>query len=200
MSFKNECALVLIKPDGIQRSLIGEIISRYERTGLKLLALKFVLPTEDLVEKHYSVDPNWKINAGEKSIQAYKVKNLEPPYKEAEKMGEVILERLKKYLSCGPVVAMVWQGMNAVGVIKKITGGTDPLASNVGTIRGDFTLDSCTVADVDDRAVRNLVHASGTPLEAEKEISLWFKPEELIQYSLVGESILYDVNLDGILE
>ena len=198
MSFRNEIALVLIKPDGI-RSLIGEIISRYERTG-KWLALKFFLPTEDLVEKHYSVDPNWKINAGEKSIQAYKVKNLEPPYKEAEKMGEVILERLKKYLSCGPVVAMVWQGMNAVGVIKKITGGTDPLASNVGTIRGDFTLDSCTVADVDDRAVRNLVHASGTPLEAEKEISLWFKPEELIQYSLVGESILYDVNLDGILE
>jgi len=188
MSFKNECTLVLIKPDGIQRSLIGEIISRYEKTGLKLLGLKLVLPTEDLVEKHYLADPDWKIKAGTKSIQAYKAKNLKPPFKEAEKMGEVILERLKKYLSCGPVVAMVWPGE------------TDPLVSDVGTIRGDFTLDSCTVADIDDRAVRNLVHASGTVLEAQKEISLWFKPEELMQYSLVGESILYDVNLDGILE
>jgi nucleoside-diphosphate kinase len=200
MSFKNECTLVLIKPDGIQRSLIGEIISRYEKTGLKLLGLKLVLPTEDLVEKHYLADPDWKIKAGTKSIQAYKAKNLKPPFKEAEKMGEVILERLKKYLSCGPVVAMVWQGMNSVGVVRKITGETDPLVSDVGTIRGDFTLDSCTIADIDDRAVRNLVHASGTVLEAQKEISLWFKPEELMQYSLVGESILYDVNLDGILE
>ena len=95
-----------------------------------------------------------------------------------------------------PVVAMVWQGMNAVGVVRKITGQTEPLVSDVGTIRGDFTLDSSTIADIDDRAVRNLVHASGTDSEAQKEISLWFNPEELIQYKLVGESILYDVNLD----
>ena len=200
MSFKNEQTLVLIKPDGIQRSLIGEIISRYEKTGLKLIGLKFVLPTKDLIEKHYLVDPEWKIKVGKKSIQAYKEKNLKPPHSEAEKVGGLILERLKSYLSCGPVVAMVWQGMNAVGVVRKITGQTEPLVSDVGTIRGDFTLDSSAIADIDDRAVRNLVHASGTDSEAQKEISLWFNPEELIQYKLVGESILYDVNLDGILE
>ncbi len=200
MSFKNEQTLVLIKPDGIQRSLIGEIISRYEKTGLKLIGLKFVLPTRDLIEKHYLVDPEWKIKVGKKSIQAYKEKKLKPPHSEAKKVGGLILERLKNYLSCGPVVAMVWQGMNAVGVVRKITGQTEPLVSDVGTIRGDFTLDSSAIADIDDRAVRNLVHASGTDSEAQKEISLWFNPEELIQYKLVGESILYDVNLDGILE
>lgn len=200
MDSKTEQTLVLIKPDGIQRSLIGEIISRYEKTGLKLLGLKFILPTEELIEKHYLVNPQWKIETGEKSIKAYKDKNFKPPSENAEEMGEAILKRLKEYLSCGPIVAMVWQGMNAVGVVRKITGGTEPLVSDVGTIRGDFTLDSYAIADIDDRAVRNLVHASATVLEAQKEISLWFNNEELIQYRLVGESILYDVNLDGILE
>ena len=200
MNSKKEQTLVLIKPDGIQRSLIGEIISRYEKTGLKLLGLKFILPTEELIEKHYLVNPQWKIETGEKSIKAYKEKNLKPPSENPEEMGEAILKRLKEYLSCGPVVAMVWQGMNAVGVVRKITGGTEPLTSDVGTIRGDFTLDSYAIADIDNRSVRNLVHASATSLEAEKEISLWFNNEELIQYRLVGESILYDVNLDGILE
>ncbi|NMB92312.1 MAG: nucleoside-diphosphate kinase [Parcubacteria group bacterium] len=200
MDFKKEKTLVLIKPDGIQRGLIGEIIHRYERTGLKLIGLKLVLPTEELVEHHYLVDPDWKIKSGQKSIDAYLAKGLTPPSSEPEKMGELILEKLKKYLTSGPVIAMVWQGMNAVGVIRKITGATEPLTSDVGTIRGDLTIDSYEIADVDRRSVRNLIHASSSIIDAEKEINLWFKPEELINYRLVGESILYDVNLDGILE
>jgi nucleoside-diphosphate kinase len=95
---------------------------------------------------------------------------------------------------------MVWQGMNAVKIVRKITGGTEPLTSDVGTIRGDLTIDSYEVADLDNRAVRNLIHSSGSVEEAQREISLWFKPEELINYRLINESILYDVNLDGILE
>jgi nucleoside-diphosphate kinase len=200
MDFKKEQTLVLIKPDGIQRSLIGEIIHRYERTGLKLVGLKLVLATEELVEKHYLVDPEWKIKSGQKSIDAYLAKGLTPPSSDPETMGSITLEKLKKYLTSGPIVAMVWQGMNAVGVIRKITGATEPLTSDVGTIRGDLTIDSYEIADVDKRSVRNLIHASSSISDAEKEISLWFKPEELINYRLVGESILYDVNLDGILE
>lgn len=200
MDFKKERTLVLIKPDGIQRNLIGEIIHRYERTGLKLIGLKLVLPTEDLVEKHYLVDPEWKRKSGEKSINAYLAKGLTPPSSDPEKMGAITLEKLKKYLTSGPVVAMVWQGMNAVGVIRKITGATEPLTSDVGTIRGDLTIDSYEIADVDKRSVRNLIHASSSLDDAEKEVKLWFQPEELISYRLVGESILYDVNLDGILE
>lgn len=85
-------------------------------------------------------------------------------------------------------------------IVRKIVGGTEPLSSDVGTIRGDFVLDSYQIADQDNRAVRNLVHASGNVQEAEREIKHWFKDEELINYRLVAEQILYDVNLDGILE
>ena len=197
---KTEKTLVLIKPDGVQRSLMGEIISRYERTGLKLIALKFVVPTPEMVEKHYNLDPSWRQRNGEKTIAGYKAKGLVPPSEDPIKVSGITLERLKKYLSSGPVAAMVWQGMNAVAMIKKITGSTEPLSADVGTIRGDFMLDSYQTADDDKRAVSNLTHISGSVEEAENEINHWFKPEEIIKYKLIQEGILYDVNLDGTLE
>lgn len=197
---KKERTLVVIKPDGVQRSLIGEIIKRYERTGLKLVGMKMFVPSEDMIEEHYSTDPNWKKGVGEKAIEAYKKKGKTPPSEDPIEIGNIIIGNLKKYLSAGPVVAMVWQGVNAAGVVRKITGGTEPLTSDVGTIRGDFTIDSYQLADVDNRAVRNLIHASGSPEEAMNEIPLWFNENELINYKVVQESILYDVNLDGILE
>ena len=95
---------------------------------------------------------------------------------------------------------MVWKGAHAIGIIRKITGGTEPLTSDVGTIRGDYTIDSYELSDTGGRAIRNLIHASGTKEEAENEINLWFKKEELINYRLINEEIIYDVNLDGILE
>jgi len=195
-----ERTLVLIKPDGVQRSLIGEIIKRYERSGLKLAGMKMVVPTSDHIEKHYTVDPNWRRITGEKTIKSYKDKGLQPPSEDPLAITAVILESLKKYMASGPVIAMVWQGVHAVKIVRKITGGTEPLTSDVGTIRGDFVLDSYQLSDKDGRAVRNLIHASGSVDEAEKEISLWFKPEEIINYRLVQDQILYDVNLDGILE
>lgn len=197
---KQEKTLVIIKPDGVQRSLIGEIIKRYERSGLKLVALKLVVPQGEMVRKHYLVDPEWTRKVGEKSIKAYENKGLKAPYGDPIKCGESVLERLIKYLTSGPVLAMVWQGSKAVGITRKITGGTEPLTSDVGTIRGDFTVDSYDLSDTDERAIRNLIHASSSVDEAEKEIPLWFQPEEIISYRLVQEQILYDVNLDGILE
>lgn len=195
-----ERTLVLIKPDGVQRSLIGEIIKRYERTGLKLTALKFFIPTKEQVRRHYLIDQNWLKNVGRKSIDAYLKKGIEPPFKDPKKVGEAVLRRLENFMTSGPIVAMIWQGNEAVGIVKKITGGTEPLSSDMGTIRGDFTLDSYSIADTDDRAIRNLVHASGTVKEAEKEIKVWFKPKEILRYRLIPERILYDVNLDGIRE
>ena len=197
---QREQTLVLIKPDGVQRSLIGEIIRRYERTGLKLAALKFFIPSEDLVKKHYLSDESWMRKVGEKSIAAYEKKGQKPPFSDPLKCGESVLGRLIKYLISGPVVAMVWQGNQAVGVVRKITGGTEPLNSDVGTIRGDFTIDSYDLGDADERAIRNLIHASGSPAEAEKEISIWFSENEIIKYNIIQEKILYDVNLDGIKE
>lgn len=195
-----ERTLVLIKPDGVQRSLVGEIIKRYERTGLKLVAMKFFVPDEAMVTKHYLSDDKWLESVGSKAIAAYQKKGIAPPSGNPTEIGERVLERLKKYITSGPIAAMVWQGNEAVGVVRKITGGTEPLSSDVGTIRGDLTLDSYGIADIDDRAVRNLVHTSGSVEEAEKEIKIWFKDEEILKYRLVQEQILYDVNLDMIKE
>lgn len=197
---KKEQTLIIIKPDGVQRSLVGEIISRFERVGLKLIGIKMLVPTEALIEKHYLIHPEWRKITGEKTIEAYKKKGKKPPHEDPYKVTEIILNNLKKYMTSGPVIAMVWQGIHAVGIVRKLVGGTEPMTSDVGTIRGDYTLDSYEIADLDGRSVRNLIHASGSTEEAQKEIALWFKPEELSKYRLVQEQILYDVNLDGILE
>jgi len=198
---KSERTLVVIKPDGIQRTLIGEIIKRYERAGLKMVALKMMTVSPEFVEKHYTLDPEWRRLTGEKNLKAYKDKGLKHPHEgDPYKVTEMILAKLKKYLSSGPVIAMVWQGAHAVAIVRKITGGTEPLTSDVGTIRGDFVLDSYKMSDDDVRAVRNLVHSAGSVKEAENEIKHWFKKEELIDYKLVQDEILYGVNLEGILE
>ena len=197
---KKERTLVVIKPDGIQRSLIGEIIGRYERVGLKLVAIKMFVPTVELIEKHYTLDPQWLRLAGEKSIKSAKEKGHKALSEDASVVGNIVLDSLKKYITSGPVIAMVWEGTHAVAISRKITGSTEPLSSDVGTIRGDYVIDSYQVSNHDGRAVRNLVHASGSPEEAQNEIKHWFSPSELVSYTHLNEKILYDVNLDGILE
>ncbi len=197
---KQERTLVIIKPDGIQRTLVGELIRRYERTGLKLVALKMLTPNPDMVERHYLIDPEWRRITGEKTIESYRKKGKTPPSEDPLAVTAIILKNLKTYMSSGPVIAMVWEGMHAIGIVRKITGGTEPLTSDVGTIRGDFTIDSYEVSDIDGRSIRNLIHASGNMHDAQKEIALWFAHNEIINYRLVQEEILYDVNLDGSME
>lgn len=201
-STKKERTLIIIKPDGVQRSLIGEIIKRYEQTGLKLVALKMMIPSEDFAVKHYHEvgGDEWLENVGKKARAAYEKKGMKSPYKTNKDNGWAVLKSNAKYLSAGPVVCMIWEGNCAVGLCRKITGSTEPLSSDVGTIRGDFTLDSYALADTDQRSVRNLIHASGSPEEAEKEIPIWFTKEELLSYNHLMERILYDVNIDGIKE
>ena len=198
--FKKERTLVIIKPDGVQRTLVGEIINRYERIGLKLVAIKTVVSSKEHIEKHYTLDPNWRRVTGEKTIASYEKKGLKPPSDDPLKITAVILENLKKYMTSGPIITMIWEGAHAIQIVRKITGGTEPLTSDVGTIRGDFVLDSYQLSDSDNRSVRNLIHASGSVEEAEMEINHWFKKDEIIDYCLVQEQIIYDVNLDGILE
>ncbi len=195
-----ERTFVMIKPDGVQRSLIGEIITRFERVGLKLVGLKFGVVSEDHIEQHYTLDPNWKKSVGEKSIESYKKKGQTPPSEDPIEIGDMVVDRLKKYITSGPIVMMVWQGAHSVELVRKLVGGTEPRSSDVGTIRGDFVLDSYFMADTDDRAIRNLIHASGSVDEANQELALWFADDELVDYKLVQEGILYDVNMDGILE
>jgi nucleoside-diphosphate kinase len=123
-----------------------------------------------------------------------------PVEKDALEYGKDIIDALVKFMTSGPIMPMIWEGNQSVGIVKKLVGGTEPLTSDVGTLRGDFTIDSYELAGFDDRAVRNLIHCSDAPEEAQREIKIWFNENEAINYRLIAEQILYDVNLDGILE
>ncbi|MFA6365121.1 MAG: nucleoside-diphosphate kinase [Candidatus Paceibacterota bacterium] len=195
---KEEKTFVIVKPDGIQRSLIGEIIQRLERTGLKFVAFKFLVPSREVCLAHYNKDDVWFEKVGTRIANERKEKGF-PVEKSVIDYGKDILEGNVAFLTSGPVLAMVLEGNQAVGIVKKIVGGTEPLTSDVGTIRSDFTIDSYAIAGLDSRCVRNLVHCSDVPAEAEREIKLWFRDDELIKYHHMNEVILYEKDLSHIL-
>jgi len=135
--------LVLVKPDGVQRGLIGEIVRRLEGRGLKLMALKMIRITPELAGRHY-----------------------------AEHKGKPFFDGLVKFITSGPVVAMIWEGREAVTVVRTLMGSTDPLKAAPGTVRGDLALD----------LGMNLIHGSDSPQRAEVEVDLFFKPDEIHDY------------------
>lgn len=196
---KKERTFVIIKPDGVQRGMVGEIIKRFERTGLKLTAMKFLVPKAEQCWTHYNKDEAWFQSKGERIVKGREEMKL-PVEKEAIEYGRDIIGQLVTFMTSGPVLAMVIEGNQAVGIVTKLVGGTEPLTSDIGTIRGDLTLDSYDLAGLDGRAVRNLIHCSDKPEEAEREIKIWFDESEIIKYRTISEAMLYDVNLDGILE
>jgi nucleoside-diphosphate kinase len=196
---KNERTFVMMKPDAVQRSLIGEVIGRFERVGLKMVGIKMVVADEKRLWDHYNKDDAWFESKGARIVENRKAAGL-PVEKEAIEYGRDIIGALVKYMTAGPVVQMVWQGNQAVAVVTKLVGSTEPATSDVGTIRGDYTTDSYALSNIDDRAVRNLIHCSDEVGTAEREIGLWFTEDELIKYRTIQEQILLDVNLDGILE
>ncbi|MCS7317826.1 MAG: nucleoside-diphosphate kinase [Candidatus Dojkabacteria bacterium] len=187
-----EKSLVLLKPDAIQRGLIGEIISKFERKGLKIVAMKMIWPTKEMAQLHYDWSEEEKIQTGNRSIQAYKEKGIEVNKSPIE-IAEEVQKRLVSFLTAGPVVAMVIEGAHAIQHIRKLVGHGSPLNADVGTIRADYTLDSYLMADEAERAARNLVHASSSASEAEREIKVWFSEEEIYNYELAIEKILYSL-------
>jgi len=191
-----ERSLVLLKPDTVQRSLVGEVIKRFEQTGLKISAMKMIEATEAQLLEHYNKSDEWYERKG-KGIIAELTEQGKPVEKDAIEYGKDIIRTVVKYMTAAPVVAMVLEGNKAVAVVTKIVGSTEPATSDVGTIRGDYTLDSYGHATHENRAVRNLVHQSESPEEAEREIKIWFKEAEIMQYVTAQERIMYDVNLDG---
>jgi len=196
---KKERTLVILKPDSVQRGLVGEIIKRFESTGLKLVAMKITMATEDQLWSHYHKDDAWFIKKGTRIMEDRRAAGMAVD-KEAIEYGKDIIRLLVKFMTAGPVVPMVWEGNQAVGIVKKIVGDTEPLSSCAGTLRGDYTLDSYGLASLDERAVRNLIHCSDPVADADREIPLWFTPAEILQYRLIADQILYDVNLDGLVE
>ncbi len=199
---KKEKTFVLIKHDGIQRNLAGDIIGRFEKVGLKLVGMKMFVPDMERATKHYGKDDDWCERKGAIIYDKLVTEGKAPNMSKVE-YGRTIVAALLKYITCGPVVAMVWEGAHAMSIVKKLVGGTEPLTSDVGTIRGDYTLDSYPLANTDDRAVRNLIHCTD-PADPEGtnqwEIDIWFNPEEVFDYRHINEAMLYDVQLDGIME
>jgi len=194
-----ERSLVLLKPDTVQRSLVGELIKRFENTGLKISAMKMIVPTEAQLLTHYNKDDAWYQRKGEGIVAELSAQGKEIT-KEPAEYGKDIILTIVRYMTAAPVVALILEGNKAVSVVTKIVGTTEPSTSDVGTIRGDYTLDSYSHATFENRAVRNLVHQSESPEEAEREIVIWFKDEEIMNYVTAQEKILYDVNFDGVNE
>ncbi len=196
-----ERTFVILKPDTIQRSLIGEVIGRLERTGLKLVATKMLRADEQKLLEHYGKKDDWYQSKGAKRKQFLIDAGVSvDASRDAIEFGKDIIANIIRYMRTSPVVAMVWEGNQAVAVVKKLVGSTDPTASDVGTIRGDLQIDSYSKSDVEQRALRNLVHCSDQVSEAEREVAIWFTPEELHDYRHINEAILEDVNLDGTTE
>jgi nucleoside-diphosphate kinase len=194
-----ERTFVILKPDTVQRSLIGEVIKRFEQTGLKCTAMKMFVPTEEQLVQHYNKDEAWFLKKGTKIVEDLMSQGL-PIEKEPIEYGRDIIRTVVSYMTAGPVVAMVWEGNQAVAVVTKIVGTTEPSSSDVGTLRGDYTIDSYGHASFENRAVRNLIHCSDAVSEAEREIAIWFKEAEIMNYVTAQERIMYDVNIDGKLE
>ncbi len=186
----SERSLVLLKPDAVQRGLMGEMLTRFERKGLKIVAMKMVWPTEDQAARHYDQPEHAMIALGEKTLAAYKEKGIELNKAPIE-IAKDIQKKLVKYMKGGPIVALVIEGAHAIAHVRKIRGGTNPLSADVGSITADYTVDSYFIADEDARAVRNLVHASGSVEEAENELKIWFEKSEIMNYDLAIEKILY---------
>jgi nucleoside-diphosphate kinase len=200
---KKERTFVILKPDTIQRGLVGEIIKRFERIGLKIVGMKMHMVNEETLWAHYNKDDAWYLKKGT-NIVANKTSLGMAIDKEPIEYGKDIIRAMVHYMCAGPVVSLVIEGNNAQAVVKRLVGGTEPATADSGTIRGDFALDTYYLCDVDgSRGMRNLIHCTD-PADGEgaydREVNLWFTQEEIQNYRLVSEAMLYDVNLDGILE
>jgi len=189
-----ERTLVLIKPDGVKRGLVGKILTAFEEVGLKLVGLRLVQASRDHVANHYPNTPEWIRGMGEKTLNSYAEHGKDPVAEmgtdDPMAIGEIIKGWNIDYLTSGPVVAMVLEGYHAIGVVRKLCGHTLPLNADPGSLRGRFSSDSPVVANALRRAIQNLLHASSTVEEAAHEIRHWFGEEGLCSYRRADEAVL----------
>ena len=181
-----EKTLVLIKPDGVARGLIGEIIARFEKRGLKVVSLEMIWAKREQADNHYPHDPAWIKRLGEKTLKNYESYHLDPEKelgtKDPMEIGQVVRGWLLDYLTEGPMVKMVIQGNHAISMVRKIVGSTMPAEAVPGTIRGDFSIDDAAKANREKRSIHNIIHASENEKEAQHELDLWTSLEEVFDY------------------
>ena len=190
---REEKTFLIIKPDGVKRGLVGEILKRIERADLKIVALRMFQPTREQIDNHYPKNKEWIERLGEKTKKTYEKYGYdlikEMGTDDSMKIGQDVRKWLVDYMCSAPLVKMVIQGSHAVDLVRKMAGNTMPALAEMGTIRGDFSADSAAAANRDKRAVQNIVHASETLEEAEHEITHWFKNDEICFYKRVEESL-----------
>lgn len=196
MDFTQEKTFVIVKPDGVVKGLIGEIISRLEQRGLKIVALKMFQPTREQIDEHYPKDKEWIARLGGKSKSTYDKYGIAMQAMlgtdDLFEAGQLVRGWLVDFMTAGPVVTMVVEGLHAVDMVRKLAGPTIPANAEVGTIRGDYSVDSPALANSQKRALSNLVHASETTEEAKHEIAHWFEPSEIVAYERGEIDILFD--------
>lgn len=190
-----ERTFAMIKPDGVMRGLIGEIIGRFEKRGLKIIALKLIQPTREQIDSHYPKEQSWIDRLGDKALSTFAEYKLDAKEHlgtdNKSELGQQVRDGLLDYLTMGPVVCLVIEGVHACSMVRKLVGDTKPLSAIPGTIRGDFSVDAPTAANMSKRPLYNLIHASEFPDEAQAEIEHWFSIEELHDYYRTDDSIAY---------
>ena len=191
-----ERTLVLVKSDGVQRGLIGEVVGRMEKRGLKIIAIKMVKPTLEHLDEHYPKDEAWIERLGQKGFTVFEEYGLDPKEHMGTdnklEAGKMVRKWLVDYLLEAPVVAIIVEGVHAVDMVRKIAGVTLPSKADIGTIRGDFSVDSPAAANLEGRAIKNIVHASENREEADHEIAHWFAAEEIFDYKRSDHSVMYN--------
>ncbi len=187
-----ERTLVVLKPDAVERGIVGEVISRFEKVGLQMVGAKLFKPSKKLLDTHYPADrEDFVKGLGENTLRSYEEMGLNPTeqfgHDDPKVIGDTVREWLVEFMGSGPVFAMVLEGPHSIEVVRKMVGTTLPQKSNPGTIRGDYSFDSSYLANTNKRPIKNLVHASGNSEEAEFEIPLWFSSEEMFNYDTVHQ-------------
>ncbi len=192
---KEERTFMLVKPDGVKRGLVGECLRRIEQRGLKIIAMKMIRVSEEHARKHYPGTEVWLRGMGEKTLDTYakygKDAKGELGTSDSFEIGKIIYQWNTDFLTSGPVLALAISGIHAIDMVRKIVGKTIPALAEMGTIRGDFSVDSPVLANDGKRAIHNVVHASGDPAEAEHELAHWFSPEEIHDYKRAEEDIMF---------
>lgn len=192
---KEEKTFVMVKPDGVKRGLVGEIIKRLEQRGLKIVACQMFWATRLEIDKHYPRDKKWIVRIGEKTMGNYIKYDIDVKKElgtdDLEKIGWIVREWILDYMISGPLVKMIVEGVHAIDMVRKLCGNTIPSSAELGSIRGDFSVDSPVLANSDKRGLHNLIHASETPAEADHEMKLWFSRKEIHSYQRAEEDTMF---------
>ncbi|MCW8965942.1 MAG: nucleoside-diphosphate kinase [Candidatus Pacearchaeota archaeon] len=184
---KKERALILFKPDAVQRGIVGEILSRFEKVGLKIIALKMLDAKEEQLAEHYYKDDEWLMKKGEgiKKNKGY------PEDYDAKTAGQEIVDGLMRDMKISPIIAMVLEGYNAIHTVRRLAGPTNINEAMPGTIRGDYAHDTFDLANVSNRPIITVIHATDDAKDSQKEINIWFNPSEVHSYDKPDEGLHY---------